>query len=76
MLWTCLKTVSSEWRAGGGSTFRADTCALPLTLSISTEVSKKLIFLSLIFRVLEVQIFVLIRALATALQLRALDISV
>ena len=60
----------------GGSAIRADTCALPVTPSITTKVNKKLNFLSLIFRVLEVQIFVLIRVLATALKLRAVDIGV
>jgi hypothetical protein len=63
-------------RGERGSAFRADTCALSVTPSITTEVSKKINFVSLIFRVLEVQIFVLFRVLATALKLRAVDIGI
>ena len=39
-LWICLKTdyVANGGR-WGGSAFRVNTCALPVTLSISTEIS-------------------------------------
>jgi hypothetical protein len=36
--------VSAGGGGGGGSAFRAHKCALPITISISTEVSKKIKF--------------------------------